>query len=248
MRHADEDLADPGLARFGNHLVEHGHEHVEPFNREPGLAGKGPLQETFECLDLRQPVEHLDRIDRIGRGPEAAALRRLAQPVAFVRDEHVRVVVAGLRAVEAAQPLDRVVRRHRAFERTGDEVRRDLLEVVLGDAVGFDAKRRVANRGPAANRIEPRGEVAVASDRLGQVDGADDLLERRQPRPGGGRNRNRHLVCCRRCPPLEKLAGLGVNRGRIAAIFLVELEDVASIQTCELLPAGHDLYDFNPWG
>ena len=44
-----------------------------------------------------------DRADRIGRRAEAPALGRVPQPVPLFRDEHVRVVVAGRRAVDPAE-------------------------------------------------------------------------------------------------------------------------------------------------
>ena len=102
---------DAGLARLRDHLVEDGHEHVEPFDREARLARERPLEKTLEGLDLRQTVEQRDGIDRIGRRAEPSPLRRLPQPFALVGHEHVRVVVAGRRTVDAAERVDRVVAR-----------------------------------------------------------------------------------------------------------------------------------------
>ena len=111
VRHADQDVADARLGRLADHLVQHRDEHVEPFDREARLAGEGAVQEALEGLDLRQPVEQRRRVDRIGRGAEAAGLRRLAQPLALGRHEHVRVVVAGRRTVDArAAPRSRRAR------------------------------------------------------------------------------------------------------------------------------------------
>ena len=67
-------LRMPDFGRLADHLVQHRDEHVEPFDREARLARKGALQEPLERFDLRQPIEQLDRIDRIGGGAEAAAL------------------------------------------------------------------------------------------------------------------------------------------------------------------------------
>ena len=136
MRHADEDVADAGLARLGNHFVEDWHEHVEPLDREARLARERALQKALERLDFGQTVEQLRRIDRIGRGAETAALGRLAEPFALLRHEHMRVVVARRRAVNAAERLDGVVSGRDAVERTGDEIRWNRPEVFVGDAVG----------------------------------------------------------------------------------------------------------------
>jgi hypothetical protein len=62
VRHAHEDLPDAGLARLRNHFVEHGHEHVEPFDREASLARERPLEKPLEGFHLGQPVEQRDRI------------------------------------------------------------------------------------------------------------------------------------------------------------------------------------------
>ena len=137
----------PASAALADDLVEHRHEHVEPFDREARLAGKRPLQEALERLDLRQPIEQLDRIDRIGGGAEAAALRRLPQPLALLGHEHVRVVVADGRAVDPPQRLDRVERRRHALERSGNQARGQPPQIVVGDAVRGSEERRVAEAG-----------------------------------------------------------------------------------------------------
>ena len=61
------------------------------------------MKETLEHLDLREPVEQRDRIDRIGRRAETPAFSRLAEPLALLRNEDVRIVVAGGGAIEAAK-------------------------------------------------------------------------------------------------------------------------------------------------
>ena len=78
MRHPDQDVPSARLARVADHLVEDRHEHVEPFDREARLAGERAVQEPLERLDLREPVEQRDRIDRIGgraEPPVSAAWR-----------------------------------------------------------------------------------------------------------------------------------------------------------------------------
>ncbi len=100
MRHGDERLPHAGFGRFANHFIEDGHEHVEPLDREPRLAGERSVQELLERLDVRQPLEQAARIDRIGRRLEPPRLDRVAQPAALLGHEDVREVVAGGGAVD----------------------------------------------------------------------------------------------------------------------------------------------------
>src|SRR6185312_9841260 len=100
MRHPDQNRSNARLTRFGNHIVENGHEQVEPFDREPRLAGKRTVEESLEDLDLGQTVEQRDRINRIGGRTEAAALGGLSEPLPLFRYEDVRVVVARRGAVQ----------------------------------------------------------------------------------------------------------------------------------------------------
>ena len=157
VRHADQDVPDPGLGRLADHLVQHRDEHVEPLDREAGLAGEGALQEALERLDLRQPIEQGSRVDRIGRRAETPGFGRLPQPLALRRHEHVRVVVAGRRTVDPTQRLDGVVRRRAGIDqRAGYEARRQRTQILIGDAVCFREQRRVAGRRP------PRGSSLAA--------------------------------------------------------------------------------------
>ncbi len=178
MRHADERLPDAGLGRLGNHLVEDRHEHVEPLDREPRLARERAVQEPLERLDVRQPVEQRNRIDRIGRRAIPSRLDRLAQPLPFLRNEDVRDVVARRRTVNRPQPLDDVPHRVCAFGHgTIEQRRRKRAKVGFSDAVRFRPKRGIAHR-PAAKRIDFGREVAVTPNRLRQVDGADHEVGR----------------------------------------------------------------------
>ena len=95
VRHADDRVASSRVGRSRDDLVEHGHEHVEPFERETRLAGEGPLQESLEHFDLRDPIEERFGARRIERWQKAAGLGRVSQPVALLGHEDVRVVEAG---------------------------------------------------------------------------------------------------------------------------------------------------------
>ena len=51
------DVLAAVLGRAGHDLIQHRHQHVEPFDGEACLAGEGPLQEALEDLDLRHAVD-----------------------------------------------------------------------------------------------------------------------------------------------------------------------------------------------
>jgi len=145
VRHREHAVARAVVGRAADDLVEDRHEHVEPLEREARLAGKRALQEPLEHLDLRDAIE--DRFDavRVHRRQEAPGLGRLAQPHPLLGDEHVRVVEAGRRTVDAAQPLD-------GLEGVGgrlgggaiDQGCRQLPQVVVADPVRRGRKRGIA--------------------------------------------------------------------------------------------------------
>ena len=75
-----------------------------------------------------------------------------------------------------------------AFSHSGlsDERRGQRAQIFVRDAVRLRQQRRIADR-PRAERIELRGKVSVAADRLREIHGADDLLQREVSRgPGAG--------------------------------------------------------------
>ena len=173
VRHPDEDRTDPGFPGLADHFVEDRHEDVEPFDREARLAGERPVQETLERLDLRQPVEQRDRVDRIGGLAEPSVLGGLAEPLALCRHEHLRVIVARRGAVDAAERRHQLLHvRRLVVQWRRDQIRRNTPQVVFGQAMCFRLERRIAWR-LRPERIELRGKMAIPPDRLGQVDGRD---------------------------------------------------------------------------
>ena len=171
-------------------------------------------------------------------------LGRVPQPRALLGPEDVGVVVAGARAVDAAQPVD-------GFGR----VRRALRDGAARRARPA-ARRRSASVMPCASGASdgsPQGgvpsgsscgaEVAVAADRLGQVHGADDRAD-----VGRADGRAPRRVGARRPAGSSANAGgdclEGRPRGRIdrrgvLAEPLVQLEDVALVHPSHAGPIGH---------
>ena len=116
------------------------------------------MQESLEDLDLRDAIEQRLGAGRIDRRQEPAGLGRVPQPVALFGHEHVGVVEAGGRAVDAAQLLDRLERVGRCLgDRAADERRRQPLQIVVGDAVRCAA--RATDRRAAS---EPSGSSCAA--------------------------------------------------------------------------------------
>ena len=201
------------------------------------LPGKRAVQEPLEGLDLRQPVEQRDRIDRIGRRAEPPAFGRLAQPAPLFGHEHVRVVVAGASSSRCgAAPRRRRTWSRRPRQRRRNQAGRQRAQVLVGDAVCLRTAATDRRAACAAERIEPGREVPVAADRLRQVDRADDLVRAIRRRTGAGSSTSR-----RRRPLLEELARGGVDRRRVAAVLLVQLQHIAAVQPCEVPPRRHNL-------
>ncbi len=126
-------------------------------------------------------------------GRKRPGLGGMAQPVALFGHEDVRVVVAGGRAVDPPQRVDRLegVGGGRG-DRTADQAGRQPRQHPVREAVERRRQRWVAVRG-GAQRIERGGEVPVAADALGQVDRADDLGDvGAVDDPAGGGGRPRH--------------------------------------------------------
>ena len=140
----------------------------------------------------------------------------------------MRVVEARARTVHATQLLHRLERVRRVFRNhAADERRGKRLQVVVGDAVRLRRKRRIAQR-RRAQRIERRGQVAVAADRLDEVRGGNGHLDVRPVRAIGVR-RSGGL------PRREQRPRLLVHRLRVGLEPFVQLEYVAGVDSAELV-------------
>src|SRR5688500_17168114 len=74
--------------------------------------------------------------------------------------------------------------------------------------------------------------MPVSADRLRQSCRADDLVVGHAAFNGGG--------LAWRSPLVENRARLGINRGRILAVFLIQLENVPAVEHSEVLPPCHN--------
>jgi hypothetical protein len=64
------------------------------------------MEEPLERFDLRDPIEELGLVQRLGGRTEQARLGGMSQPGALRRQKDVREIVADARAVDAPQLLD----------------------------------------------------------------------------------------------------------------------------------------------
>ena len=109
-------------------------------------------------------------------------------------------------------------------------------EVLFGHAMRRRQERRIADR-PRPERIELRGEMAVAPDRLRQVDRADRGSQRRR----AGLELRLVVEIRRRRPLREERTGFRVDRLGILPVAVVELENVPTVEAREPLPRWHIL-------
>ena len=173
--HAEDDLARALLGALLDDLVEHRHQHVEPLDRELLLAQEGLVQVALERLDLRQPLQQRALLVGVERRPVRAPLDRLAQPDAPVVAGDVLDLVGDRAAVGVLQVRQRVGERV-AGDRDAQDRRGDLPHQLGRQVHGLRVERRVAAR-RRAERVEPRGEVAVHPVRLDDRRGRLDRLE-----------------------------------------------------------------------
>ena len=192
--HAEHDLARALVGALLDQLVEHRHEHVEALDRELLLAQERLVQVALERLDLRQALQQRALLVGVERRAVRAPLDRLAQPHAPVVAGDVLDLVGDRAAVgllEVRQGVgERVARDGDAQDRRGD-----LPHQLRSQVHRLRVERRVAAR-RRAERVEPRGEMAVHPVRLDDGGGGLDGLEqdlagrardvRLAPRPGPG--------------------------------------------------------------
>ena len=148
----------PAVGGAADDLVEDRHEHVEPFDREARLAGEGAVQESLEHFDLRDAIEQRFSARRIHRWQEASRLGRMAQPVALLGHEDMRVVESGGRAIDPAQLFDRLEALFDDVSATGPPTSEagscfrssSVMPCARGDSDGSPGRRRPSGSSCAA--------------------------------------------------------------------------------------------------
>src|SRR5262249_42743656 len=158
------------------------------------LSRKRTVKESLEDLDLRQSIEYrLDAVPIHGR-KKPTGLRGVPQPLALFRHKYLGVVETDRRTVDASKLFDRFVRiARRLGSGAVNERRRQRAQVVLGETVCRRRQRRVSDWfGPEG--IDPRREMPVTAEALGEVCDANNLPDVRR----GGRRRCRYRLVDRR--------------------------------------------------
>ena len=231
MRHPDDDLADLGVRRFFDRLVEHRDEEVVPLDGEARLAWIGAVEEALERLDLREALEEGDVAPWVGREAVALGLDGVVEPAAGGRIGYLGELVAGSREVDLPEALERLEGARRlGGAGAADGPGGHRLEVGEGEPVRRRVERWVG-RVIAGERIEPGRAVAERADRLGKL--GDPGGERLVDRWRGGRGRRGFRRLCR-LPAREPGASRGVDRIGVPLVALEKLEDVPRVRTVEV--------------
>ena len=192
-----------------DHLVEHRDGHVEALDRELLLAQVGLVHEALERVDLGQAAQELALLLVGQRLAERAGLDLLAQPDALAVRGDVLDLVGDRAAVGLAQMRQRVGER-RAGDADAQDLGRDLLHQLRREAERLGIERRIA-LGLGAERVQPRGEVAVRAVGLDQRGRGLDRLQQVLLGAGRWRRSSAGVVARRRG---RGRRGGGGGRGR----------------------------------
>ena len=231
VRHADDGLPHTPICGSADNLIEDGDEHVQAFDREARLAGKRPMEKTLEHLHLRDSIEQRVRARRIHWRQEASGLGGMTQPLALLGHEHMRVVEAGRRAVDAPKLLDRLVGvRRRLGGGAANERRRELPQLVVANPVRAGRQRGIAGR-RRTKRVDASRKMSVAPDRLRKIGRADDDVNVRRHRADAARGR----AGFGGYPRFEHPSRGRVDRLGVLQVFLVQLLDIPGVHARELL-------------
>src|SRR3990172_2194791 len=191
------------------------------------------MQEMLEGLDLGKALQQRLRIDGIPGRSEAAGFGRKAKPLPFLRDPDVSIVVACGGGIDCAESLDGLQGiRHPFHKRSVNEAGRQSAKVFLRYAMGRRLQRWIPGR-RASQRIDLSSQVAVRPNGLGKCDCANDLAD-------GWRCYSRPPVN-RRGPPGKRGSCGGIDRIRVLAIALIELQHVPGIGPVKIAPEIHRL-------
>src|SRR5688572_868571 len=174
VRHADYHPARAERRGAIDGCIEHRHQRVGPFDREPLLSLEGEAQEPLEAIDLAEAREQALLRVGVERLREAARLDRLAEPRALAIVGEVLELVADAARVQLAEVGDDVgggAATLDAERRGGDAPELGLRDaVVLGGQLGGAARL-------GAQRIDADGEMPVLPDRRDERRGAGRRLQ-----------------------------------------------------------------------
>ena len=167
--HAEQDRARTVRGGVGDHLVEHGDEHAQAFDREPCLARVGAVDEALERRDFGQPIQQLAFVDRVARWAKALLFNRLQQPGTLGWVFDVGDLIAAGSAVDQFQAVDSLggVGQVGATDSSADDRRRGMGEVILGQTVSAVVQVRIAGW-LGAKWIEMCAAMAEEADTLRQ--------------------------------------------------------------------------------
>ncbi len=226
--HADHHVA---CARGGRPLdgeVEHGHQHVHAFDREPLLAEVALVEEFLQRLHLGQAPKQRALFLGRERLPVRARLDLLPQPDPLLVGSDVLDLVghrAAVGGLEIRERLGQRPARDRDAQHLGGDRRHDLGR----EAERAGVERRVADRWRAQG-IEVGGQVPVHAEGLDQRHRRAHVVEH------VGRDRSGGLVPFGGGRGLDDLIA---HRGELEALVDLLVEPVGALQ--QVLDGGQEL-------
>ncbi len=192
VRHADDDLLQPGGPAFLDQIIEHGDQALAALERKALLPDVFGVQITLDALRGAQPLQDRAPLVVRQRIVQHPVLEALANPHALPTPRQVREVGTHVAAVDALERRDDIREAHLAVpgarEPTGVELR---LHVGLGQSQVLEPEHRRDAALRELERVEMRDLVAPESVYLDQArhgglflagDRPADGLRRRQAR------------------------------------------------------------------
>ena len=242
MGHSDDDLVRSRLHAELDRLVEHGHHHVETFDRELLLAEELALQVMLEAFDVGQPLEQPPDLVPVERLAVAARLDRMPQPDALLVVGDVLDLVCDRPAVDLAE-LRQHVRQGLALDSHSEHRRGNRLLQLRSELRDEQVRleRRVSD-GLGAERVEVRGQMTVSPVGLDQRHRGGNASEQSLVRRGRGCLRRGRLLLrrLRRCQGRLRLDRdrFGRLSGRRSAVSVLQVLEQAGEPRQRLEQAG----------
>ncbi len=143
--HPHHHLTDAIVGDPAHQRLEHRHERVEAFQRKGFLSEERGALVPLHRVHLGEPLQETEPVLGGQRGPVLAGLDVLAQPDALLVARDVLDLErdgAAVRRPQIGEHLGEVA----AWHVDAQQVRRDLLHQLLGQAVGRWVHRRITDR------------------------------------------------------------------------------------------------------
>ena len=222
MRHGDHDGLHFPQGGLPDYFVQHRHQGIVPFHREPLLSGEAAVEEMFEGFSLTEPFEQRKPLVAIKPGSELAGFNAVLEPLLFHGVADVSKFIASGAKVQLSELGNRLLRRgRRSGERALHQLRRQAAELLFGDALERGLGGRLANR-TEPQGVQVRHKMAVIPDAFHEIDHAAELFVI------DGRSVRRWGLCGSAVrqvgrPAIKETAYLRVNCSAVLEVGFVEI-------------------------